>query len=442
MEPIHWLFEQHPFLMYQVFSVPFAFLFYGLSREGYLSLANRHVFLALGGCALAVVSMGVYSLLLFASTGVFLLLVCSLSPAHVHPWVFGVQMSWQTLWHLYMQYREYYLNETTHVRFLLSVSSLMLITQRMSSVSVDVQEGRVRMSSRPAPLGRPWALLPLLSYMFNFTTLLGGPLQSYHQFVCCVEQIDRSPPPHPLRVVFLKGVQVFSLECLRSFLTRVLRAGAGELPRCSVLGGVVWAWGLALALRTRYYSHWKVSECLNNAAGFGFRGIGTENVLTSWSGLSDGNVLTTEMSCRVSVFARQWNATTAAWLRRQVFDRCRTSPIMMTFGFSILWHGLHPGQFVGFLIWASAVKADHQIHPHLKTRLTSTWRKLGYAGLGWMHTQIVITCVVIAVELRSFSSLRLLYVTYIGVFPFLFILLYIGGNAVDSLIVFYGQLLD
>ena len=78
---------------------------------------GRHVFLALGGCALAVVSMGVYSLLLFASTGVFLLLVCSLSPAHVHPWVFGVQMSWQTLWHLYMQYREYYLNETTHVRY-------------------------------------------------------------------------------------------------------------------------------------------------------------------------------------------------------------------------------------------------------------------------------------------------------------------------------------
>ena len=78
---------------------------------------GRHVFLALGGCVLAVVSMGVYSLLLFASTGVFLLQVCSLSPAHVHPWVFGVQMSWQTLWHLYMQYREYYLNETTNIRY-------------------------------------------------------------------------------------------------------------------------------------------------------------------------------------------------------------------------------------------------------------------------------------------------------------------------------------
>ncbi|CAB1319540.1 unnamed protein product [Coregonus sp. 'balchen'] len=60
------------------------------------------------------------------------------------------------------------------------------------------------------------------------------------------------------------------------------------------------------------------------------------------------------MSCQVSEFARRWNGTTATWLRRLVFQIIKTAPLVMTFGFSIWWHGLHMGQFVGFLVWAAA----------------------------------------------------------------------------------------
>ncbi|XP_064792574.1 ghrelin O-acyltransferase [Oncorhynchus masou masou] len=418
MEPIQWLCEQHPFLTYQCFSIPFAFLFYVLAKQGCLSLTYRYLFLASGGCILAIITMGVYSLLLLISTVIFVLLVCSLSPERVHPWVFGLQMGWQTFWHLLIQYREYYLNEPTDSRLLLSMSSLMLLTQRVTSVSMDLQDG-----GRVTLMTQCRVFLPLISYALNFTALLGGPLSSFDQFVYFVEQITISPPPQPLSVISYKGFQVLSLEWARNYLTRLLRDNASSLSVSNnALTDVLWIWGLAVVLRIRYYSHWKISECLNNAAGLGFRGMVREEDSPNWSGLSDGDLWTTEMSCQVSEFARRWNGTTATWLRRLVFQRCKTAPLVMTFGFSIWWHGIHLGQFVGFLVWAAAVRADYQIYKYLKPKLTSTRRRLVRTCLCWLNTQMVMACVVIAIELRSTSSLKILGLTYTGVFPLLNVL--------------------
>ncbi|GLD54303.1 ghrelin O-acyltransferase isoform X6 [Lates japonicus] len=148
--------------------------------------------------------MGIYSTLLFASTFVFTLLVASVDPGFIHTWVFGIQMSWQTFWHLLIQYREYCLHEPVSIRLFSAVSSLMLLTQRITSVSMDLQEKQVMR-------GRVM-LLPLISYILSFTTLLGGPLCSYSQFVSLMEGISLNPPPSPLSVIFLKLVQVLLLE--------------------------------------------------------------------------------------------------------------------------------------------------------------------------------------------------------------------------------------
>uniref|UniRef100_UPI003AAB8097 ghrelin O-acyltransferase n=1 Tax=Centroberyx gerrardi TaxID=166262 RepID=UPI003AAB8097 len=390
------------------------------------SLINRYLFVSVGGCVLAVVTMGVYSTLLFASTFVFMLLVCSVDPGCIHSWVFGIQMLWQTFWHLLIQYREYYLHEPVSIRLFLAVSSLMLLTQRITSVSLDLQEERAVLPPDASPHRKRWVLLlPLSSYVLNFTTLLGGPLCSYSQFVSLIEGISLSPPPNPLGVVSLKVMQVLLLEWVRYCLVYYMQHHASDPSNSGVLCGVLWLWGLAAVLRIRYYSHWRISECLNNAAGFGFW-ADFSGSSPNWSGLSDGDLWTIETSSRVSEFARRWNATTASWLRRLVFLRCKTFPLLMTFGFSVWWHGLHLGHFVGFLGWAAAVKADYQIHRYLHPKLTSTWRKLLYTCISWINTQMIITCVVVAVELRDMSGLRLLSVTYLGLFPlFNIILLFI-----------------
>ncbi|KAM4615795.1 ghrelin O-acyltransferase [Polymixia lowei] len=374
---------------------------------------NRYLFLSLGGCALAVVTMGIYSLLLFFSTFVFVFLVCSVGPGYIHPWVFGIQMFWQTFWHLLIQYREYYLHEPTSIRLFTAVSSLMLLTQRITSVSMDLQEGRLNLPSEASPQRRGWIqLLPLCSYVLNFTTLLGGPLFSYSHFVLFIKGVGLGHPPNPPGAVYLKMLQVLSLECVRYGLIYFLKSHSYDPSSSGVLSGVLWLWCLAVVLRIQYYSHWRMSECLNNAAGLGFWASSSGNP-PEWSGLSDGDLWTTETSVRVSEFARRWNATTASWLRRLVFRRCKSFPLFMTFGFSVWWHGLHLGQLVGFFGWAAAVKADYWIHRYLCPKLTSTWKKRLYTCFSWTNTQMIITCVVVMVELRDLSSLRLLSVTHL-----------------------------
>ncbi|XP_076007227.1 membrane-bound ghrelin O-acyltransferase mboat4 [Genypterus blacodes] len=421
MDVVDSLYDQHQFLMQQFLSLPFALLFYFLAKHGYLTLIYRYLFVCVGGCVLAVVTMGIYSLLLFASTFVFILLVYSNGPTSIHAWVFGIQMWWQTFWHLIIQYSEYYLHEPVSIRLFQAVSCLMLITQRMTSFSMDLQEKLLVVPGNAWPQGKSWlSLLPLVSYILNFTTLLGGPLCSYSQFVSFIAGV--SPAPNPLVIDSLKVMLVLLLEWFKYCLVYVMKNSPYDPSNSGIIWSITWVCSLGVVLRIQYYSHWRISECLNNAAGLGVRAnLSVER--PNWSSNSDGDFWTIETSSRISKVARQWNATTSSWLRRLVYARCRAAPLFMTFAFSAWWHGLHPGHLVGFLAWAAAVKADHHIHRYTHPRLSSTWTKGLYTCFSWINTQMILTCVVVAVEFRDMSGLRLLSVTYLGLFPLLNIIL-------------------
>ncbi len=82
-----------------------------------LSPLVRYVYLTLGGFILAIVTMGPYSLLLFFSAVLLLLLIRCLHLMHIHNWTLGLQMCWQTCWHLYIQYQLYWLQETPDFRY-------------------------------------------------------------------------------------------------------------------------------------------------------------------------------------------------------------------------------------------------------------------------------------------------------------------------------------
>ncbi|XP_028434964.1 membrane-bound ghrelin O-acyltransferase mboat4 [Perca flavescens] len=372
---------------------------------------HLYLFVSVGGCILAVITMGIYSLLLFTSTFVFILLVCSVDPTCVHAWVFGIQMLWQTFWHLLIQYREYYLQEPV------SISSVLF-----DAVSMDLQEKQVLLTFKVLTIRKACVmLLPLISYSLNFTTMLGGPLCSYSQFLTLMAGISLKPSPNPLIVVFLKLMQVLLLEWVRYCLVHFLKHNTYDPSNSINLYGVLWVWGLAAVLRIQYYSHWRISESLNNAAGFGYWDNAPGDS-PDWSRLCDGDFWTIEALSRMSEFARRWNTTTALWLRRLVYIRCKRFPLFMTFSFSVLWHGCHLGHFVGFLTWAATVKADYHIHRHLCPKPSSTWRKI-YTCLSWINTQMIVACIVIAVELRNKSGLRLLSITYIGLFPLFNIIL-------------------
>lgn len=294
----------------------------------------------------------------------------------------------------------------------------MLMTQRVSSLSLDLQEGTVTsrfQNSRP---------IAFLSYSLNFPALLGGPLCSFNTFVQSVD-CNATPSLAPyLGRLTSKIFQVLVLVSVKYPLKELLKSLTFRINSACVCQNIIWIWILSLLLKMNYYVHWKISECVNSAAGIGFHGYSGSGK-PSWDGLSDGSPWVTEASSRPSAFARQWNRTTAAWLRRMVFKRSNRSPLFMTFGFSAWWHGLHPGQILGFLIWAVTVQGDYKLHHFLHPKLTSRWRKCLYVCLNWAFTQLTISCVVVCVELQSLESVKLLWSSCIAVFPLLSVLMII-----------------
>lgn len=301
------------------------------------------------------------------------------------------------------------------------MSALMLLSQRVTSLSMDLQEGKDIKHFHKNLQSQVVSLIPFISYTLYFPALLGGPLCSFNTYVIFVEHISVNPPPSPLTILPWKMLQVLGLLVLKCLFTSYLIANIFSLSSSPC---ILWIVIFSLVLRLNYYVHWKISECVNNAAGLGFSGYSTTGCAL-WNELSDGDAFEIETSSHISVFARLWNRTTATWLRRLVFQRCSRMPVLMTFCFSALWHGLYPGQVAGFLAWAVAVLGDHKLYKHFSPRLTTAWRKGLYTCLSWLYTQLVITCVTLTTELQSLEALKLICSTQIALWPLvsIFILL-------------------
>nr|XP_006125473.2 ghrelin O-acyltransferase [Pelodiscus sinensis] len=380
-------------------------------QQGTSTFRNRirYLLLLAGGGLLACAAMGPYALLLFLPAVCSVVIFHSVSPRQVHTCAFVLQMSWQTLCHLALHYREHYLPGAPCLRLTIALSSLMLQTQKVTSLALDIHEGKVTIASEGGEL-------PLCSYLLFFPALLGGPLCSFRRFEAQIQCSGASRPAPVLRAVGQKVLHALALHLLRT----ALRDSAAPLARmtdCAGFGCVYVMWRSALLFRLAYYSQWALDEALLHAAGFGLQlghhpGGGAD--------LSDADIWTLETTHRVALFTRTWNKSTTRWLRRLIFQRSPAHPLGATFAFSAWWHGLRPGQVFGFLCWAAVVEADYRIHPFLRSLAKSWQATVLYKALAWVQTQLTIAYITAAVETRSLTALWLLAASYNSFFPLLY----------------------
>uniref|UniRef100_A0A8C1LIR9 Membrane bound O-acyltransferase domain containing 4 n=1 Tax=Cyprinus carpio TaxID=7962 RepID=A0A8C1LIR9_CYPCA len=367
MDLIRLFCDGNPQLFYQFVNIPFAFLFYCLIIcEMKFVSSIRYVYLTLGGFILVIVTVGPYSLLLFFSAVLLLLLIRCLQQMHLLD-----VMTADVLGNLLALVHPYWLQETPDFRYF--------------SKSMNCMKTSILILFRGLSV-----LIPFLSYSLDFPALLEGPLCSFNTFVESVRQLSMTSPRifsysfHLWQVVVLVWIKYPLKELLKSVTFTV------NSP--CICQNIIWIWVLLLLLKMNCYAHWKVSECVNSAAGMGFHGY-SHSGKSSWDEFSDGSPWVTEASSRPSVFARQWNRNTAVWLQRMFFKRSNRSPLFITFGFSAWWDGLHP---------------DYKIHHFLHPKLTSKWRNWLNVCLNWAFTQLTSSCVV-CVELQSLESVKLLW---------------------------------
>ncbi|XP_053149083.1 ghrelin O-acyltransferase [Hemicordylus capensis] len=414
----------HATALYQLAAFPFAILFQYLCTFRYLSIHARYTFLLIGGILLACAAMGCYALLIFISVFCTVTIICVASPQQVHKWVFFFQMTWQTLCHLGLQYKEYYLQEDACVGFSITVSALMLMTQKVTSLALDIHERKVRMGLPSDGRRSLWRhllqALPFCAYLLSFPTLLGGPLCSFYRFQAWLKRTSSPSPASPLWTATQKALGALMVGFLKP-IVRVCLCPQDDLFTCTHSGCIYVVWTSALLFRLTYYSHWMLDESLFLAAGLGLA-LGHGQYEGAADVLLDTDIWTLETTHRLAVFTRSWNKSTAQWLRRLIFQRSSFHPLLATFAFSAWWHGLYPGQVFGFLCWAVGVEADYRIHHFFSSTVKSPSQRLLYQTLTWCHTQLIMAYIMIAIEMRSLCMVCCLSSSYNSFFPLVYAL--------------------
>ncbi|XP_040275791.1 ghrelin O-acyltransferase [Bufo bufo] len=415
----------HPVALYQLAAFPCAVLYCYLCSYGHLPAILRYLYLLVGGVILAIMSMGHYAILLFAPAMGATVLFHTVNYHSIHRWAFLLQMAWQTICHLWMIYRQYYLREIMNMKVSIMISSLMLLTQKITSLAMDIHEKKVTVNTKDVMESKEKGLrcqpacsiLAVLSYLLFFPALLGGPLCSFVEFQQQISNYKVCDKLWQTWTVIKACTLFFLFHTLRGILFEHVNFQY-NLTDCRQWECIYVMWSTALLFKLTYYSHWLLDEALLYSAGFY---IG----LSDHSAFTDSNIYTLETTNRMSLFARTWNKSTAKWLRRLIFQSCSKKPLLSTFAFSAWWHGLYPGQIFGFLCWALMVEADYRIHAKLSIISKSPYIKFLCRVLTWFQTQMITAFIMVAVETRNLTMLMALLFSYNTLFPLLYCVLLI-----------------
>ncbi|OCT97333.1 hypothetical protein XELAEV_18009560mg [Xenopus laevis] len=366
--------------------------------------------------------MGPYSVIIFIPVLASIVLFHIISWQSIHWWALALQMAWQTACHLWLLYKEYYLQEEITLRLFVMISALMLLTQKITTLAMDIDERKVKIIPVDGGMknwffsGSAQQILMFLSYLLFFPALLGGPLCSFVEFHNQVSESHRRNYPCFKQVT--KGcLFALILQTLR-ILVSINISSQMSLLSCRHLNCVYTMWTTALLFKLSYYSHWLLDESLFRAAGF----LKENQVDGFQATFYDADIWTLETTHKISVFTRTWNKSTANWLRRLIFEKCKVGSLLITFAFSAWWHGLYPGHVFGFLCWALLVKADYRIHKYFNPCQQSWCRRLLYRIFTWLQTQLIVAFLIMAIEMRGFKMIWLLCSSYNCFFPILYCL--------------------
>ncbi|XP_075197977.1 membrane-bound ghrelin O-acyltransferase MBOAT4 [Anomaloglossus baeobatrachus] len=307
------------------------------------------------------------------------------------------------------------------------ISSLMLLTQKITSLALDIHEKKVTVSTDDIVLEvkkknglhhlSACSILAVLSYLLFFPALLGGPLCSFVEFQQQISNCKVCDNLCRFWTVIKACTLFFFFHALQSILFDHITFPY-DLTNCRRWECVYVMWSTAFLFRLTYYSHWLLDEALLYTAGFN---IGE----SSYGHFTDSNIYKLETTRRISFFARTWNKSTAKWLRRLIFQNCPKQPLLSTFAFSAWWHGLYPGQIFGFMCWALMVEADYRIHAKLSFISKSPIIRFVCKVITWLGTQMIISFIMLAVEMRSLTMMLALLLSYNSLFPFFYCLLLI-----------------
>ncbi|XP_069469678.1 lysophospholipid acyltransferase 1 [Ambystoma mexicanum] len=403
--------DQVNFVACQLLALLAAFWFRIYLSPRKASCAVRHACATMFGIYFAVFCFGWYSLHIFILVLLSYAIMTTASTPNLHRYSFVAAMGYLTLCQISRIYIFNYGILSTDFS-----GPMMIITQKVTTLAFQVHDGIGRRVEdltseqlRLAVKGRP-SLLEYLSYHLNFLSILAGPCSNFRDYIAFIEgrhvhmkllevnwkgkDYDRLPEPSPNGAVIHK--LCLTVVCLIIFLTLskafplsyiVDDTFINEAP---ILSRFVYLYIASQACKPKYYFAWILADAVNNAAGYGFRGVDKMGNF-HWDLTSNLNIWNIESATSFKMYIDNWNIQTATWLKGVCYDRAPRYPTVLTFLLSALWHGVYPGYYFTFVTGIPIMLAARAIRTNFRHYfLLSKPRKVAYDIITWIATQLAI----------------------------------------------------
>lgn len=228
--------------------------------------------------------------------------------------------------------------------------------RKVSSKILEERKERAIMST-PGPL-------EYFSYMLFFGGVLAGPAFDFMEFSSSIDlskyaKLENQRPGGAKKVIptpYWPSLQrvLISVTFLLSyvFLTPIVnyKSLSALMDEASLPGRLVWVVLAAFGEKSKYFFLWKMAEGGCILCSLGFEGYSADGT-AKWDGLSNVNIVGTELAQSIRDMSVNWNRNTSFWLRRYVYERVDHPllSLMATYMVSAFWHGFYPGFYLFFI---------------------------------------------------------------------------------------------
>ncbi|XP_054158922.1 lysophospholipid acyltransferase 6-like [Oppia nitens] len=456
--------DQINFLLAQLSGLVFAIVFRKYLSYTRVSVATRQYVCLIFGAIIGYFCFGqqIYNLLILTTLSYIAILTCS--PNVVQRVVLFVALMYLSYLHLLRLFHDYggYTIDIT--------GPIMIAVQKVTNVGFSLHDGLNKSDEELTDDQKRYAIrrkptfLEYYSYVFQFHTLMCGPLVFYNDYIDFITGqnyerhrhrqhhhhiidntsgdkqllIQESPNNHNTNNKQFPSPLVPAIRKLTVSLTFAVLlltiapmfpitylADNKFLDETPFLTKLVYILCATCVARFKYYHAWILGEVICLASGLGFAGYDTTDTTDNTTDNSDGRRPDWELMSNIDIFGFEnalnfrtsltaWNKTTQLWLRRTAYDRNRGPlRLLLTYVLSALWHGFYPGYYLTFLGGAFFTMAARNVrrlvrpHFHRQHHEDSRYRPvlaIVYDCLTYLTTRIVMAYLVFPFVLLEFRA--------------------------------------
>uniref|UniRef100_A0AAZ3P759 Membrane bound O-acyltransferase domain containing 1 n=1 Tax=Oncorhynchus tshawytscha TaxID=74940 RepID=A0AAZ3P759_ONCTS len=379
--------DQVNFLACQVFALGASFWFRLYLSPQFSSPVVRHAVATLFGLSFVIFCFGWYAVHISILVMVCYRILVTADIHNIHRYTMIMAVS--------------YLAVCQVIAMLFQIKTgLLAVLQTVSNVSFFLSSTS---SSKPS-------LIEYLSYNLNFLSILVGPCSHYKDYIDFIEGrhvqrrlsasntgqngYDKVSEPSPMAAVTRKllicGVCMVLFLTLTKAFPITYNVDSHFVNEAPFLTRLTYAAFSIQAARPKFYFAWTLADAINNAAGYGFKGV-DEAGQVSWDLISNISIWGIETATSFKKFIDNWNIQTGVWLKTVCYDRAPRYPTALTFILSALWHGVYPGYYFTFITAIPITLAARAVRKNVRQYFLSSHPvKLVYDVVTWAATQLCI----------------------------------------------------